>query len=204
VENLTKQKGIRKMEHETGTFTDSRDGKAYRTEKIGRYTWLAENLSYRTDEGSWCYDDDEANADKWGRLYTWDAAVAACPKGWHLPTFGEWKNLIMRTNSAAPLKAKSGWGEHGNGTDYYRFSALPGGKYDCSGKGFHGAGMCGGWWTNKESKHSDNAASIVISDYSGDNKEANLYYENKGCGLSVRCVKDEIKAGFQKVFTAIP
>lgn len=179
------------MENETGTFTDGRDGKTYRTVRISRYIWTAENLNYETDEGSWIYGGDVANAEKWGRLYTWSAAAAACPKGWHLPTFGEWKNLIMRTNSSAPLKAKSGW-DAGGGSDHYGFAALPGGKYDSSVKGFHGAGMCGCWWTNKESKHSDNAASIIISDYSGDNKEAALHYAGKSNGFSVRCVKDAV------------
>lgn len=58
-----------------GTMTDERDGKVYKTFSIKvegeTYTWLAENLNYAVDD-SWCYEDDPANCEKYGRLYsTW-------------------------------------------------------------------------------------------------------------------------------------
>ncbi|WP_458449949.1 FISUMP domain-containing protein [Fibrobacter sp.] len=60
-----------------GTMTDDRDGKVYKTFSIKvegeTYTWLAENLNYAVDN-SWCYEDDPANCEKYGRLYsTWAA-----------------------------------------------------------------------------------------------------------------------------------
>ena len=59
---------------ESGVLKDSRDGQTYRTVKIGNQVWMAENLNFVTDN-SWCYGEDPANCAKYGRLYTWAAAM---------------------------------------------------------------------------------------------------------------------------------
>ena len=102
-----------------GSLTDSRDGQTYKTVKIGDQWWMAENLNYET-ANSFCYDDDASNCTKYGRLYTWVAAMdsagtwsvngkgcgygttcpptfpvrGVCPDGWHLPSKDE-RNILF-------------------------------------------------------------------------------------------------------------
>ena len=57
--------------------------------------WSTRNLSVPTTE-SYCYDNSEQNCDRYGRLYTWDAARRACQSlgaGWRLPTDDEWQEM---------------------------------------------------------------------------------------------------------------
>lgn len=110
----------------TGMFVDSRDGKTYKTVQIGGQTWMAENVNYKTKEGSHCFD-----CKKYGRLYEWNAAQEACPEGWRLPTKKEWKDFYSRLEHPEMLKASSDWTNHNsNDIDYYAFSVLPAGRYD--------------------------------------------------------------------------
>lgn len=39
--------------------------------------WTTQNLSAVVDS-SWCYEGSDANCEKYGRLYTWEAAQKAC------------------------------------------------------------------------------------------------------------------------------
>jgi len=77
---------------ETGNFTDPRDGKIYKTIKIGDQWIMAENLAYKPDQGNyWAYNNDSNNVAIYGYLYDWETAKDIAPVGWHLPTHEEWK-----------------------------------------------------------------------------------------------------------------
>ncbi|SOE78327.1 major paralogous domain-containing protein [Fibrobacter sp. UWT3] len=122
-----------------GTLTDTRDGQTYKTVTIGDQVWMAENLNYET-ENSYCYDDDPSNCAKYGRLYTWAAAMDSvgtwttngkgcgygsecsptgtirgiCPEGWHLPDTTEWNTLITSVGGVQDEDYAYKW--HGAGT----------------------------------------------------------------------------------------
>jgi len=197
LEKLHKQisKVIKKKEPKTkkidfGSFTDPRDGKIYKTIKIGEQVWLAQNLNFEA-EGSLCYDNDPANGEKYGRLYTWEQAKAAVPEGWHLPSNEEWRTLVDFAGGSVAgkkLKAKSGWDEYegnsGNGLDAYGFSALPCG-YSFDGA-FYSIGRFGAWWTSSENSSAN--AYLRFMSYSNVSVHRGSY--NKSYLFSVRCLQD--------------
>jgi len=175
-----------------GSFTDERDGQTYRTVKMpdGK-VWMAENLNYKTPEGSWCYDDNPDMGAQYGRLYTWEAAKAAAPDGWHLPTREEWSNLVKASGgdvAGKKLKSASGWNKKGNGTDEYGFSALPGGTRISVGS-FYDAGYYGVWWSATEGDGSLAYGRGMHYDYGNVNER----YYDKTLGFSVRCVGDVVE-----------
>jgi uncharacterized protein (TIGR02145 family) len=185
------------------TLTDGRDGQTYKTVKIGKQTWMAQNLNYQTKSGSWCYDNKADNCKQYGRLYDWKTAATVCPKGWKLPSRKDWDSLgqavggekvpyhensmIYWYGAGNALKARSGWKNNGNGTDNYGFSALPGGyRRSAVLFLFYDAGNYGYWWTATES--SDGDAYYRDMYYDNDGVRGNNDY--KSYGFSVRCVAD--------------
>ncbi len=180
-----------------GTFTDSRDGKTYKTVTIGTQTWMAENLAYKTSSDCWAYDNDETNVVKYGYLYYWETAKEVCPEGWHLPSDAEWLTLTnyLGGEKIAGSKLKGSgtcnWESPNTGaTDETSFTALPGGQcykdYKDGEFKFEGIGMFGHWWSASEFPKNYFTMWIMYFD------NTNLYHYpySRTMGLSVRCIKD--------------
>ena len=115
--------------------------KTVRTIHIGDQVWMAENQNVNVP-GSFCYEYKEENCEKYGRLYTWTAAMkinekfaktsardsvmkrrprGVCPNGWHVPTVFDFNNLIAYLKDVddavgvgTNLRAREGWIESDN------------------------------------------------------------------------------------------
>ncbi|MBU8892508.1 MAG: hypothetical protein KOO66_06995 [Bacteroidales bacterium] len=189
------------------------DGNWYNTLKIGNQIWLKENLKtthysngdpIENGDGIdinsefspayyFNYDNNEANAEIYGRLYTWYAALNACPDGWHMATENEWQTLINyignenegRLKSTGILEDGSGlWKSPNAGaTDLHGFSMLPAGFYSAQFYNYFGIGE------RSMFVYADNGNGGGAFKYDDD------YLTGLGTGLnfghSVRCIKDE-------------
>ena len=122
-----------------GELVDERDGQTYKTVKIGNQVWMAENLNLETPN-SYCYNDSAKYCTKYGRLYTWAAAMdgagkwstngkgcgdgnnmclpmspvrGVCPERWHLPTKAEFETLITAVGGIQDADADDVWSDAG-------------------------------------------------------------------------------------------
>lgn len=192
-----------------GSMTDSRDGSRYKTIKIGKFEWMAENLKYNVT-GSWCAGNYNG-CDTYGRLYNWQTAMnlpkdanttlvsiedsasyqGLCPKGWRLPLSTEWSTLQEECELSDLRKGL-------NGTDSIRsdacgFSSMPVGYINI----FYRNGIdyteeldmtVTGYWTATEKK--DTTAVAVSLDSKSDPTFRNIEGKKKN-GYLVRCIKNE-------------
>jgi uncharacterized protein (TIGR02145 family) len=183
----------------TGTCIDSRDGKTYKTVKIGNQTWMSENLAYKTSSGCWAYNNNDSNVKTYGYLYCWETAKSACPVGWHLPSAKEWSTLISYLGgegvAGGNLKSTSTWKNPNKGaTNSSGFTALPGGER--LGGIFMNIGKIGYWWNSTVYK-TLNLGSIDMSEVGYicmgyDDGCVFSYKDGKKEDIhSVRCIKDK-------------
>lgn len=162
------------------------DGNSYKTSIIGNQVWMAENLRVTKNAQSlpiesYVYNNDDANAKSYGRLYTWQTVMndsvnsktqGICPDGWHVPSDEEWGLLIDNISTSD--------------------NEIPNIKLalDLSYAGFY----------NNTFNGIDNSVSFWTSTETNDNawkryfhkslSKAFRYHEKKSNAISVRCIKN--------------
>lgn len=170
-------------------FIDTRDGKEYKTIKIGKQTWFAENLAFETDN-SWCYKKNDGYCDQYGRLYNFESAKSACPSGWHLHSDDEWMLLEIELGMVEGAQ-EFGWRgvspgqglllKVGGGSGFE--AKLAGYK----NQGYWNLGEEAYFWTSSNYRNSKGYYVVRFL-----NKRASISreYKEATAGLSVRCIKD--------------
>ncbi len=162
----------------------------------------------------YCYNDSTLNCNTYGGLYQWNeimnyttdtARQGICTKGWHLPTdyefkilegnvdsqYGvgdpEWDNSGYRGYDASiNLKSINGWYEHGSGSDFYKFTALPGGM--CHNDGyFEGIPSEANFWSSSEYNNDKGWSRSLYSYY----YRISRRWLNKENSYSIRCLKGD-------------
>ena len=199
-----KEKG--KDECVYGTVTDERDGRVYKTVKVGLQTWMAENLAL---------EYGNVPVDSLGGFYTWaDAMDSAavytqgkgcgygdrcsvsgkvrgiCPEGFHLPSQKEWEELIAVVGGKSVVKNRlmstSGWGEN-SGSDAFGWNGLPVGYWYPVDGTVHNRGKVAHFWSSWDPYWAE--AWVMSLDV--ESAEVNKYsYVDKANGISIRCIKD--------------
>jgi uncharacterized protein (TIGR02145 family) len=180
--------------------------------KIGNQIWMTKNLdasrfkngdkipeaessdawqkAYRNKTPAWCYYNfDIAHGNKYGKLYNWYAVTdkrGIAPKGWHIPSINDWNILIGKPENQTQRTLIIGeWNPNCSGDNTSGFSALPGG-YRYSDGSFNRLGERSNWWSSDSDWQADKYAWYLNLSC----EQIKTGTTNKGCGFSVRCIKD--------------
>jgi len=202
------------------------DNNKYTVVKIGKQYWFQQNLrttQYRDttfiatglDENEWkqttkgayaIYESLAKNTDSFGLLYNGYAVSTGklCPKGWHIPSDEEWKELetflgvgadeINRTGGRSTLaslvKSSDNWKDNTMAMENSSgFSVLPAGTRNDYGD-FMVAGQFAGFWTSTPYETADNY--LWYRHFYYNTPEFGRNYVIKNNGYSCRCLKDSV------------
>jgi len=192
------------------------DGNIYETVTIGNQTWMKQNLrSLHYADGSpidsvWVYDDNESNAETWGRLYSWDAAMhgasssngnpsgvqGACPDGWHMPSNAEFEQLIDfvggGVSGGCALKSTdvAYWSTPNENNNSSGFSARGSGMRSDPGSQYQSLKEIARYWSTTEDANNAFLANHMNLMYQYCTVQISSIVGTKNIGYSIRCVKD--------------
>ncbi len=200
-----------------GTGT-TQEGDNFPWVKIGDQIWMAENLTvehyndmtqiYTTDipsrdisaetgaEYLWAYNADDALAEIYGYLYTWNIAARQdkniCPSGWHVPTKIEIDTVVAYLGGTAiaggALKeaGTDHWSSPNTGaTNASGFSALPNGVRSQGGS-FNNIFNWAYIWSSSE--YETGKAYWLVTDF--EHNKSYIGTPVKNHGAAIRCIKD--------------
>lgn len=186
-----------------GAFVDPTDNKEYKTIKIGSQIWFAENFAYLPQidtinvsvygyKGKSIREAKSSSSyQKFGALYSWEFAKKLAPAGWRLPTDADWQQLEREIGINKESVNTIGW----RGTNNEVSNLKQDGE-----TGFNI--VFGGWKTDYgEFKFQEQHANFWCADtcdneraferlFGVKNQKIGRECGNKGCGFSVRYVKD--------------
>lgn len=181
------------------SFVDPRDENVYKVVKLGKQTWMSENLNFmdttllpELSEESWCYGGDNGNCTLYGRLYSWNVSQNICPEGWHLPDNSEWKELVEYIMNfygldewyeVVPYLISSASWKFYSFTSDIGFSSLPAGTKRYSDSTYYGIFEETNYWSSDATE--ENGSCLMIKPNSLVVQEHSKKY-----GFSVRCLKD--------------
>jgi len=188
-----------------------RDGNVYKTVKVGKQVWMADNLKvthYRNGDAipnikeqkewdgltSGAYSDannSPAKANVTGHFYNWYVIADqrnVCPTGWHVPSETEWIELLtfLAGEKLSPFKTSAKIPPATRIINESLFKVLPeefrGYDLECSHVGYGG----GGWWTST----STTTETAYYHGINYDTASKNRLEGRKIFGYNIRCVKD--------------
>lgn len=184
---------VNEYDNQYGVLTDPRDEQTYKVTVIAGQYIMAQNLNF--DDGKAVhYDNDPDHGEVYGRLYTWEMAVDACPPDWRLPTRSEYAMIReylggeYTAGGKMKLPGTDHWEEPNEwATNSSGFSAPGSGGYMPGHLEFYSLGESATYWTKTETIYG-NAWSMALMTKNG--RMAIQNTTDKSQWFSVRCIKD--------------
>ena len=192
------------------------EGQDYYYSKIGELDWFRNNIAVRNS--GMPYANAEIMTDVFGRFYSYEDALKACPEGWRLPTEEDWVSLGAalgaKTEKYATFKGISSklmadakfngvtmwdyWPAVGTITNASGFSAVPAGYINLGEQATdgtypnatsYGVYEYAAFWTADSVEGDD---SMAYYRYIVDNQPDFFISkgDKKNFGASVRCVRE--------------
>ena len=152
--------------------------------------WMTANLNVDTPS-SYCYGDSAANCDRYGRLYTWEAAQHGCRSlgdRWRLPTNDDWRRMAKHYGGVRDDSADAGKAAYQalmiGGTSGFN-AVLGGGR---AGDGQYARGDAHGfYWTAS----ANDSARAWFYNFGKGGQALNRHEDGeKERAFSVRCIRD--------------